>query len=165
MEITSNNGQGLQRGVHVSIAGKDLEITVLNVEEAREGWVKLQPWMNGIMMAEDLKLDDKLVLAGIRGGLTDEALKHFMSVFGKRTSYVVTETAVSGTEVESKRFLSEKGQLDACFAGEWEAVMDWLEVCVQLNFGKQILKQHASLAKRQAAIEAKAEALTVRESV
>lgn len=148
MKIVLNEGVGLNKGTSVMAGGRQLDVTVLNVLESRQAWVKLLPWIKGMMMAEELPEEGALgpvAMASVAGALSEETFNFLVELFAKRTSFEVVERANSGNDVTSKRFLSEKGVLDNIFAGCFEDLISWLDVCIQLNFGAQISKLYGAL--------------------
>lgn len=147
-EIAFNGLDGLAKGIETTIGGRSFEITVLTVEESRTAWVKLQPWLVGIMTSEDLAKEGfnvgGVAMAGVTGGLSEETLKYFVDLFAARTSF--TTTGENGAV--SKRWLKEKGVIDNVFAGAFDEMLEWIDICILMNFGKQIAKQGAALEAR-----------------
>lgn len=152
MKIQLNDKTGLSKGTAFKVGDLDCEVTVLSVMESRSAWVKLMPWIRGMMMAEGLEQEEgaslgAVAMASIAGALNEETLNALVELFAKRTTYEQIETAQSGNQVVQKHFLSEKGVMDNVFAGNFEHLIEWLDLCIQLNFGALIAKLHGALAE------------------
>ncbi len=147
MQIRLNDQKGMKKAALHTVGDIELSIHTLSVAESREAYVRLQPFFRGFMMAEEMGGSvGGIQMASLAGALSEEQLKFLMELFAKKTSYLRVERADSGREVEIPVTLSQTGQMDVLFGGEWDAVLEWLEVCIHLNFGKQIAKLYGALA-------------------
>ncbi len=147
MQIRLNDQKGMKKAALHTVGDVELSINTLSVAESREAYVKLQPFFRGFMMAEEMNgALGGIQMASLAGALSEEQLKFLMELFAKKSSYMKVERADSGREVEMPITLNQPGQMDALFGGEWDAVLEWLEVCIHLNFGKQIAKLYGALA-------------------
>jgi hypothetical protein len=152
MKIQLNDKTGLSKGTAFQVGDLECEITVLSVVESRSAWVRLMPWIRGMMMAEGLEKDEgselgAVAMASIAGALNEDTITALIDLFAKKTSYEQVERADSGNQVVTKRVLAEKGVMDAVFAGNFESLIEWLDTCIQLNFGALISKLHGALVE------------------
>jgi len=154
-----DNGQpGLMRGLSIEIGGKPFDIQVLNVEASRKAWVPAQRWFLGAAAAAGLNQELETAGAPERanaidmvshiGHMEERDMDALTKLFAERTSFTRVVDSTQGQRTD-RLFLKDAGAMDAAFGGDFGLFLEWLHVCVLLNFGSQI-------EKRVAVLEAKA---------
>lgn len=164
-QLQDNGLSGLMRGVEIQIGDKLFSITVMNVENSRKAWVHLQRWIMGIELSTKMneflgengrqERTSLVGMVGATGYLDDNALEQLSKAFATTSSFKVRTSTPTG-EREDVRFLKEPGALDAAFQGAFDEFLEWIDVCIMLNFQKQIEKHVAALEANKALEAAKA---------
>ncbi len=122
------------------INGRTYQSSVLNLEEGRKVYARLQPLFR--YYGEDLAHRAGvgfLQAAGMKGELGDADIKFLTDAFAKKTT--VSYDADGESRMQA---LTKDGVLDACFAGQFEDLFAWLDFCVELNFRGVIEKMRAA---------------------
>lgn len=126
----------------VVIDGKAYQIRPLNVVEGRKVYAKLQRTL-AILGDEKLGALDPILVATLSGTLTESDLEFLV------TAFAPTTTAVTGTDEKGEplvQCLKDKGVQDALFAGNFEAMFEWLAACIQVNFAGLIAKMRSAVS-------------------
>jgi hypothetical protein len=132
------------------IGGRNYAISVLPFAKSREVYSKLQ----SIISVNEETLNEAgvglFMLAGLAGHMPDEDLKFYITAFGPTTT----------VEIDAQRRfdLGDDIKRGIVFADRFEELFEWLDACVEVNFGGVIAKQRAARSAMQARRAAKAEA-------
>jgi hypothetical protein len=129
-----------------TIGENQYTVTVLPVVQGREAMVRLQRVLAGgigAITSGDRK-DIPAALAGISERLTAGDLEWFCQSFGKVTQVALppTDDAPNGRTL----VLVGNPEQTAVFAGNYLEMFEWLEFCIELNFGSLLEKIKAALA-------------------
>ncbi len=108
------------------IGGYTFQIGVLNFEDARPAYVKLQRLLQANEEVLETAGIGLFMFAGMSGQLTDEDIKYYVDLFGK-----VTTVAVSGQQTV---FLKDNAARNLLFGGRIELMFDWLDAATEVNF-------------------------------
>jgi hypothetical protein len=134
------------------IGGRNYQIRLLSFDESRQVYSKIQR----LLSANEEVLEETglgfFMFAGLAGGVSDEDLKLYCSVFGEAT------TVEMGPNMTLS--LKDAGSRTAVFSGQFEDVFEWLDACVAINFGGVIAKMRAARLHQKAWRAAKAEPTT-----
>jgi len=121
----------------IDLIGRKFTIRTLKYGKAREVYSKLQ----NILLAyvDDEAASFGAVMGAMMGGaISDADFDFIVERFGEETTVV---SYVDGKEHVIPR-LNKEAREDV-FAGEFQAVFDWLEACIQLNFAGVVKKLEA----------------------
>ncbi len=131
------------------IGGRNFQIRLLSFDESRQVYSKLQR----LLSANEETLEEAglglFMFAGLAGGVSDDDLKLYCQVFGEATTVEMGPTM--------QLSLKDSAHRTAVFSGQFEDVFEWLDACVDINFGGVIAKMRAARVRQQAFLAAKAE--------
>lgn len=125
---------------NIEIGGRAFTVRVLSFRESRVVYARL-----GKLLA--LFGDDELkgagvgpfVWASLGEGLTDADIEFYCKQFGAQTDVDLGDGRVVT--------LNSEAHLTAVFSGALDEMFEWLDFCVEANFGRLIEKMHGAVAK------------------
>lgn len=132
------------------IGGRNFAIRVLPFVKSREVYSKLQTIISVNEEALDTTGLGLFMFSGLAGLIKDEDLKFYIETFGSTTMVELDEQRRVDLSDDAKRGLA--------FSGRFEDTFEWLDACVEVNYGGVIAKLRAARRDMQARLAAKAEA-------
>ncbi len=121
-----------------TIGGKQYQIRVLNVAEARKVYQRVQQLL-AIVGDENLAESglDPILVAGMSGALKENDLDYLCEKFGPTTTVDMGDGRVLVLKADVQNDL---------FAGNFEHMFEWLAACISVNFGGVIAKMRGALS-------------------
>jgi hypothetical protein len=131
----------LLKTTETTIGGKSYTIRLLSVEQARRILPIVQRAVGSL--DPDVDVHGRTLIAGFTGLLSPEDMDKLVNVFAPTTTVDMADRAKApdGTTLPARVLrLDQKTAQDELWGGELELMLEWVDACIDANFGSMIAK-------------------------